>query len=351
MITDKIERLASYIGLFPNLDIAINVLGSMNLNSLQDGRHEIKGDDIYLNLMRTELGKGGVWEAHKEYIDLQIILEQEETIAWAPYESIRDYLPYDSMKDIVLSRDPQPGSRLQLKAGMFAIFFPEDMHQPGIGKGNCRKAVIKIRIAGLKAEESVNGSPLSHKGTVDLISDRLKLRQYTLDDAEAMYNNWCNDDEVTKHLLWNTHPDVDYTKNLLAGWIAAYSGGRSYHWVIETSGEVIGDISVMRWSDKQMDCEIGYCLSRKYWNQGIMTEALRTVMRFLFEEVHFNRIILRHYKENPASGKVMQKAGLQLEGVFRKAMKHKDGSYVDLIQYAALKEEWLHDNRELKSSL
>jgi YhcH/YjgK/YiaL family protein len=340
MITDTIERLGCYLGLHRNLDLAIKAFESMDIKSLPDGRHEIRSDDVYMNLMQSSLGAGGVWEAHKEYIDLQIILEHEETIAWAPVESIGHFLSYDSIKDISLSRDPQPGSPVKLNAGMFAVFFPEDAHQPGIGAGTCRKAVFKIRKTILPEQEPAEKSLLSHKGTADLASERLKLRQYRIDDAETMYANWCSDDEVTRHLLWNTHSDAEHTKTLLADWIAAYSSGQSYHWAIEKDGEVIGDIAVMRWSGTHLDCEIGYCLSRKFWNQGIMTEALRTVMKFLFEEVGFHRIILRHYTENPASGKVMQKAGLKVEGVFRKAMKHKDGNFVDLVQYAALRDEW-----------
>jgi len=74
-----------------------------------------------------------------------------------------------------------------------------------------------------------------------------------------------------------------------------------------------------------------------------MTEALKKVMSFLFVQVGFRRIILRHDVINPASGRVMQKAGLKAEGCHRQEIRRKDGSYADIIQYAALKDEWLKE--------
>lgn len=62
---------------------------------------------------------------------------------------------------------------------------------------------------------------------------------------------------------------------------------------------------------------IGYCLSDLYWNQGYMTEALEKVLEFFFEEVDVNRVESKHSVHNPASGRVMQKAGLLKEGVLK----------------------------------
>ncbi len=68
------------------------------------------------------------------------------------------------------------------------------------------------------------------------------------------------------------------------------------------------------------------------------------VMRFLFAEVGFRRLTLRHATNNPASGRVMEKAGLRFEGVQRQAYPEKEGGFTDLALYAALKEEWLAEN-------
>ncbi len=85
----------------------------------------------------------------------------------------------------------------------------------------------------------------------------------------------------------------------------------------------------------------GYCLSRKYWGKGIMTEAYGAVLRFLFEEVGFRRIASSHAAENPASGKVMEKCGLAYEGTFRKeARLLSTGEWTDVVHRAILREDY-----------
>ncbi len=338
MIADTLDRLHHYLGLNPNLDLVIRALKTLDLDSLPDGRHAISGDEAFLNLIHTSLGTGGAWEAHRKYIDLQLVLLHEETIAWAPLEQLKGFSAYDAQKDIMLSTDPYRGSRLTLKAGMFGLFFPEDAHQPGIGQGQGRKAVFKI-----KAETAAPASKslMNHRGTLPLSSRRLLLRTYTADDAQAMFDNWCSDPEVAKTVTWVPHPDVGSTRQLVSAWVKSYQNPSFYHWGIEMGGKLIGDISVVSHNEQQMTCEVGYCLSRAYWNQGIMTEALERVLQFLFADVGYRRIVLRHLASNPASGRVIQKAGLKQEGIMRQAIKNKQSVFEDLVCYAALRDEWL----------
>lgn len=343
MICDRIERLDLYRGLNGNLDKLIDMLPGLKLDGMADGRHELQGDTLSLNLITASLGGGSSWEAHREYIDLQLILENEETIIWAPVESIQGFGEYDPAQDTMTSDDDSEGIPAHIKPGMFLLLFPHDAHRPGIGQGKGRKAVFKIKETEQTAMARQGDSLLRHLGTQELWSQRLHLRPYRVEDAEAMFQNWSSDPEVTKTLQWQTHEDVSHTRELLRGWVRAYAGGQCYHWAIEEEGVLIGDISVMRWSERELDCEIGYCLSRSHWNRGIMTEALKRVMIFLFMQVGFRRIILRHDVLNPASGHVMQKAGLRPEGCHRQAHKRKDGSFADILQYAALREEWLKE--------
>ncbi len=315
----------------------------MDLSQLADGSYPGDGRHFHINVFHAPLGENPQWEIHQRYIDLQIILEGAETIAWLPRQDLSGFTPYDAEKDMQTSLDPQAGSPCTLQAGMFGIYFPEDAHRPGIGTGGVRKAVVKVR-AEVIHKEHPEASALHHLGTKPLKTPRLLLRQYTVEDAQAMYDNWAGDPEVTQTLLWDTHPDAAYTKRLLAGWVKAYQTGRSYHWVIEKEGEIIGDISLVKWSAIDLGGEIGYCLSKKAWNQGIMTEALIRVMRYLFQEVGFHRLYLRHAMENPASGRVMEKAGLKKEGLMHQAMRHKGEGFSDIALYAALREEWLSEH-------
>ena len=60
---------------------------------------------------------------------------------------------------------------------------------------------------------------MKHLGTKELESKKLLLRRFTLNDAQNVFKNWANDDEVTKYLTWSTHKDINTTKNVLEQWI------------------------------------------------------------------------------------------------------------------------------------
>lgn len=81
---------------------------------------------------------------------------------------------------------------------------------------------------------------------------------------------------------------------------------------------------------------IGYCLGSKWWGQGITTEALRAVIKFLFDEVRASRIEARHAPANPASGEVMKKCGMRYEATLKNAAWCNIGVY-DTIIYSVLR--------------
>ena len=83
---------------------------------------------------------------------------------------------------------------------------------------------------------------------------------------------------------------------------------------------------------------IGYCMGTKWWGQEIMPEAGKAVIKYLFEEVGFNRISASHDKNNPKSGKVMQKIGMIYEGTHRSGGVNNQG-IIDDVWYAVLRED------------
>ena len=167
---------------------------------------------------------------------------------------------------------------------------------------------------------------------------RLRLRPFILDDAQAMYDNWASDPEVTPFLTWPAHDSVEVTKQILEEWVEAYDNPLTFKWGITLDGILIGDIGVVRMDEAINACEIGYGLSRQYWGQGIMTEALRAVSNYLLDEADFNRVAARHDTNNPASGKVMQKAGMHYEGILRQFDRNNQG-LVDVAYYSLLKSD------------
>ncbi len=160
---------------------------------------------------------------------------------------------------------------------------------------------------------------MTHKGTVTIETPRLLLRRFRVEDAPAMYANWANDPRVTDFLTWQPHTDVSVTKTLLEGWAANYEDPTYYQWAIELKeiGEPIGSISVVSQREVINQVEIGYCIGRRWWHQGITSEAFAAIIPFLFEEVGANRIAAKHDPKNPHSGGVMKKCGLTHEGTVR----------------------------------
>lgn len=153
---------------------------------------------------------------------------------------------------------------------------------------------------------------LIHKGTQPIETERLMLRRFKPSDSEYMFKNWASDSEVSKFLSWNPHRDLNETEQIIDNWINDYVKNDSYNWVIELKeiGEIIGQICVVHLNEKYYSCEIGYNVGRLFWGKGIMTEALKAVISYMFSEIGMNRIEARHNTLNPASGRVMQKSGM-----------------------------------------
>lgn len=188
---------------------------------------------------------------------------------------------------------------------------------------------------------------LSHKGTKVISTERLLLRRFELDDAYDMFKNWANDSDVTKFLTWKPHGSIEITKKIVESWVKNYMNANTYNWAIELKeiGEVIGNISIIQLDEKNYSCEIGYCMAKMYWGNGIMTEALKAVLDYLFSEVKFNRIYAKHDTNNAASGNVMAKSGMTYEGILRQVKLRDNKEFYDLAIYAILKNDWLKGNK------
>jgi len=181
---------------------------------------------------------------------------------------------------------------------------------------------------------------MNKTGTQRLETHRLILRQFRVEDAEDMFRNWASDPEVTRFLTWPAHQSVDVTRWLLGDWVSHYGDGGYFSWAIEwkETGGVIGSIAVVRLEEAIDEAEIGYCLGRAFWGRGIMPEALRAVMDYLFDTAGVNRITAGHDVNNPGSGRVMEKAGMKKEGVRRSGGKNNQG-ICDTACYALLRSD------------
>ena len=180
---------------------------------------------------------------------------------------------------------------------------------------------------------------LQHKGTQAIETSRLILRKARMEDAEPMFRNWANDAQVTKYLTWPPHEDIEATRKLLSSWVDNYQRDDYYQWmiVLKETGEPIGSI-MANTVGRAESAQIGYCIGKTWWHQGIMSETLKAVMDFLFDEVGYHRVEAMHDSNNPHSGAVMKKCGMRYEGTLRMADKNNQG-ICDACYYGLLASE------------
>lgn len=173
-----------------------------------------------------------------------------------------------------------------------------------------------------------------------LSTERLNLRPMTLGDAADMFA-YASDPAVTRHTSWPAHAGIDESRAQLARVVARYEHGEVAGWGVEhlADGRFIGTAGYLRWDVEDRCAEVGYAMSRAYWGQGLMTEALRAILAFGFEHMQLNRIEARCDAENIGSYRVMEKVGLQYEGTLRQRLL-KDGTFVDVRLYSILRREY-----------
>jgi len=161
--------------------------------------------------------------------------------------------------------------------------------------------------------EIMSDSKINHRGTASLFTERLILRKFMISDAYDMFNNWASDEEVAKYTLWRINESINETKEFLKDWCMRYDSNQYYHWAIvyEENKQVIGSISISSINNYLKSCNVGYTLGKNYWNIGIATEALKCIINFMINTIGMERIYAYHDINNVASGRVMQKCGME----------------------------------------
>jgi YhcH/YjgK/YiaL family protein len=150
MVVDKIENAGLYKGLSEGIAKGLELIKDAGIAAQEDGRYEVDGDNLFYMIQRypTRNKQDMLFEAHKDYIDIQAIIDGEETIGHALTETLKDVVePYKP--DVEKYSDPLVFTEVKLAKGMFAIFYPDDAHKPCYdyhdGKSNVHKLVVKVR--------------------------------------------------------------------------------------------------------------------------------------------------------------------------------------------------------------
>ena len=174
----------------------------------------------------------------------------------------------------------------------------------------------------------------------ELVTARLQLRSYGPADAPDL-QRLAGDKAVADTTLHIPHP---YPDGAAEAWIGTHAArwaareGLVFAITLRSTGELLGSIGLVIQAAHEQ-AELGYWIGVPHWNQGYATEAVRAVLDCGFRALELNRIHAHHMAHNPASGRVMTKAGMQREGFGPQAMQ-KDGRAVDVVFYGARREGW-----------
>ena len=193
---------------------------------------------------------------------------------------------------------------------------------------------------------------MEHLGTRRLETRRLILRRFAPGDGAAMYRNWASDPEVTRYLTWPCHAGPERSEALVRDWVARYGEPDYYQWAIELKalGEPIGSLSVVRFLKDGQCAELGACIGKPWWGQGLVAEALRAVLAYLFDQVGMPEVGACNDVNNPNSARAQEKAGLRWRMTLLGQGTNNQG-VCDLDRRSLTREEWAEETRRTAGAI
>lgn len=150
---------------------------------------------------------------------------------------------------------------------------------------------------------------------------RLFLRIPTLDDAEIIFQKYAQDTEVTKFLSWRPHKNIDTTREFSRHCTQCWKDESAFPWTIirKNDNVLLGMIEIRI---DRFRADFGYVLAKEYWGNGYATESTKSVTQWAIEQESIYRVWAVCDVDNLASKRVMEKAGMQKEGILRRFIIH-----------------------------
>jgi RimJ/RimL family protein N-acetyltransferase len=149
---------------------------------------------------------------------------------------------------------------------------------------------------------------------------RLILRKPRMDDVPAVFLGWVQDPEVTRFLTWRPHENIGQTESMLAKAITEWDGDARFHFMITLkNGDLIGRIQLHIEGHR---VELGYVINKSFQGRGYMTETVRAIIDWAFQQPNIYRVYATTSVDNIASQRVMENVGMLREGLLRKYIVH-----------------------------
>lgn len=174
-----------------------------------------------------------------------------------------------------------------------------------------------------------------------LETPRLRLRKLTREDVPLYFSRLWSSEAVARYMLWEPHKTLEESTASLEAVLKRYETGESCRFCIamKENDDLIGIIDLLRFDEETKSCSFAYMLGEDFWGKGYGTEALKAVIRFAFESLQLKSITADHMAANPASGAVMQKAGMVFSHV-TPGKYEKNGQSQDAWVYTITRQQW-----------
>jgi ribosomal-protein-alanine N-acetyltransferase len=145
-----------------------------------------------------------------------------------------------------------------------------------------------------------------------LETERLVLRPFCIDDAKQVFECWESDKDVAKYMFWESHDDINKTVTWVKTELSKIEYNDWYRWAVtlKESGDLVGT-AIIYLEEDYGKFEAAYNFGKRFWGYGYATEAMNEVIEFAKVQLDIKVIMGRHAKENPASGKVLEKLGFE----------------------------------------
>ena len=175
-----------------------------------------------------------------------------------------------------------------------------------------------------------------------LSTERLILRKLVYSDKNDIFS-YAKNPEVSKYVIWETHETEFDSLEFLNIVYEAYNKNRPAPWGIQLKNDsrIIGTAGFVDWDKEKKEAEIGYALSQKHWNKGFITEAVKEIIKFGFENMDLEKITSRCKPENTGSYKILEKCGFDYDGTVKKQFFMK-GSLHDMRMYSFSNENYFN---------
>lgn len=168
-------------------------------------------------------------------------------------------------------------------------------------------------------------------------TERLLLRPVTLEDAEDLYEYASDEENV--YFVFEQYQSLEDAPFSIANFFMDQPLGK-FGIELKENNKFIGTIDLFNISPQKMSAEMGYILNSKYHQKGYMTEAGRALLALGFEKMELEKIYALCDSRNMASAGVMKKLGMKQEAHRRHHSLSKDGEWIDMLEYAILKDEY-----------